>query len=78
MPDLLSPDLLVKMHAYWRAANYLSVGQIYLQDNALLESPLKLERNCPEYPPTPDRRSEGVMGWELGVRVTTGRRLRLT
>jgi len=29
MPDSLSPDLLRKMHAYWRAANYLSVGQIY-------------------------------------------------
>jgi xylulose-5-phosphate/fructose-6-phosphate phosphoketolase len=40
MPDPLSPDLLQKMHAYWRAANYLSVGQIYLQDNPLLESPL--------------------------------------
>ena len=43
MPDPLSPDLLQKMHAYWRAANYLSVGQIYLQDNPLLEAPLKLE-----------------------------------
>jgi xylulose-5-phosphate/fructose-6-phosphate phosphoketolase len=42
MPDSLSPDLLQKMHAYWRAANYLSVGQIYLQDNPLLESPLTL------------------------------------
>jgi len=30
------------MHAYWRAANYLSVGQIYLQDNPLLEEPLRL------------------------------------
>jgi len=30
------------MHAYWRAANYLSVGQIYLQDNPLLERPLTL------------------------------------
>ena len=39
----LSPDLLKKMHAYWRAANYLSVGQIYLKDNALLEEPLKLQ-----------------------------------
>jgi xylulose-5-phosphate/fructose-6-phosphate phosphoketolase len=36
----LSPDLLQKMDAYWRAANYLSVGQIYLQDNPLLEVPL--------------------------------------
>ena len=47
MPDPLSPDLLVKMDAYWRAANYLSVGQIYLQDNPLLESPLKLEHIKP-------------------------------
>ena len=47
MSDPLSPDLLRKMHAYWRAANYLSVGQIYLQDNPLLESPLKLEHVKP-------------------------------
>ena len=47
MSDPLSPDLLRKMHAYWRAANYLSVGQIYLQDNALLETPLKLEHIKP-------------------------------
>jgi xylulose-5-phosphate/fructose-6-phosphate phosphoketolase len=40
MPETLSPELLRKMNAYWRAANYLSVGQIYLQDNALLEAPL--------------------------------------
>ena len=38
MPAALSPDLLEKMDAYWRAANYLTVGQIYLQDNPLLES----------------------------------------
>ncbi len=36
----LSPDLLRKMDAYWRAANYLSVGQIYLYDNPLLKKPL--------------------------------------
>jgi xylulose-5-phosphate/fructose-6-phosphate phosphoketolase len=30
MPDSLSPDLLWKMHTYWRAANDLSAGQIYL------------------------------------------------
>ncbi|MEP7007776.1 MAG: phosphoketolase family protein [Sphingomonas bacterium] len=42
MTDTLSPDLLGKMDAYWRAANYLSVGQIYLRDNALLEAPLTL------------------------------------
>ena len=39
----LSPDLLQKMDAYWRAANYLSVGQIYLHDNPLLKQPLRLE-----------------------------------
>ncbi len=33
----LSPDLLRRMNAYWRAANYLSVGQIYLYDNPLLK-----------------------------------------
>ena len=47
MPAPLSPDLLKKMHAYWRAANYLSVGQIYLQDNPLLETPLRLEHIKP-------------------------------
>ena len=39
----LSPELLNKMNAYWRAANYLSVGQIYLKDNPLLERPLTLD-----------------------------------
>ncbi|MBA3037450.1 MAG: phosphoketolase family protein [Desulfobacterium sp.] len=38
----LSPELLHKMDAYWRAANYLSVGQLYLNDNPLLREPLKL------------------------------------
>jgi xylulose-5-phosphate/fructose-6-phosphate phosphoketolase len=38
----LSPELLHRMDAYWRAANYLSVGQIYLYDNPLLKRPLKL------------------------------------
>ncbi|MDO8895551.1 phosphoketolase [Nitrosomonas sp.] len=38
----LSPELLRKMDAYWRAANYLSVGQIYLYDNPLLKQPLTL------------------------------------
>ena len=37
----LSPELLHKMDAYWRAANYLSVGQIYLYDNPLLKKPLE-------------------------------------
>jgi xylulose-5-phosphate/fructose-6-phosphate phosphoketolase len=38
--QILSEDLLNKMNAYWRAANYLSVGQIYLRDNPLLKKPL--------------------------------------
>ncbi len=38
----LGPDLLYKIDAYWRAANYLSVGQIYLYDNPLLKEPLQL------------------------------------
>jgi xylulose-5-phosphate/fructose-6-phosphate phosphoketolase len=38
----LSPDLLRKMDAYWRAANYLSVGQIYLRENPLLDTPLTM------------------------------------
>ncbi len=43
----LSPQLLDKMNAYWQAANYLSVGQIYLYDNPLLKEPLKLEHIKP-------------------------------
>jgi len=38
----VSKDLLQKIDAYWRAANYLSVGQIYLRDNPLLRRPLEL------------------------------------
>ena len=36
----LSPDDLATLHKYWMAANYLSVGQIYLKDNPLLQTPL--------------------------------------
>ena len=39
----LSADQLERINAYWRAANYLSVGQIYLKDNPLLEHPLTLD-----------------------------------
>jgi xylulose-5-phosphate/fructose-6-phosphate phosphoketolase len=39
----VTPDLLGRMDAYWRAANYLSVGQIYLLDNPLLREPLRPE-----------------------------------
>jgi xylulose-5-phosphate/fructose-6-phosphate phosphoketolase len=42
MPEVLSQSELEAMHAYWRAANYLSVGQIYLLDNPLLQEPLTL------------------------------------
>ena len=38
--DTLAPELLHHLDAYWRAANYLSVGQIYLFDNPLLKRPL--------------------------------------
>ena len=41
--NTLTPQLLEKIDAYWRAANYLSVGQMYLRDNPLLREPLKLE-----------------------------------
>jgi xylulose-5-phosphate/fructose-6-phosphate phosphoketolase len=41
--DTLSSEELRKTDAYWRAANYLSVGQIYLLDNPLLTEPLRLE-----------------------------------
>ncbi len=47
MNNSLSPELLQKINAYWRAANYLSVGQIYLFDNPLLKNPLKLEHVKP-------------------------------
>ena len=40
--EILPPEMLSKMDAYWRAANYLSVGQIYLYDNPLLRRPLTL------------------------------------
>ncbi len=45
--ETLPPELLQKINAYWRAANYLSVGQIYLYDNPLLKEPLKLEHVKP-------------------------------
>jgi xylulose-5-phosphate/fructose-6-phosphate phosphoketolase len=43
----LSSDELRKINAYWRAANYLSVGQIYLLANPLLREPLKIEHIKP-------------------------------
>ena len=46
-PGHLSPDELTRIDAYWRAANYLSVGQIYLLNNPLLREPLRLEHVKP-------------------------------
>ena len=40
-------QLFERMDAYWRAANYLSVGQIYLLDNPLLKAPLSIEHVKP-------------------------------
>jgi phosphoketolase len=45
----LSDEELIKINAYWRAANYLSVGQIYLFDNPLLSEPLKFEHILPKF-----------------------------
>ena len=45
--NTLTPELLHKMDAYWRAANYVSVGQIYLYENPLLKEPLKLSHVKP-------------------------------
>jgi xylulose-5-phosphate/fructose-6-phosphate phosphoketolase len=47
MPETLSDALLARMHAYWRAANYVSVGQIYLLANPLLREPLTVEHTKP-------------------------------
>src|SRR5580698_7494695 len=55
MPDVatarvettLAPDLLTRMDAWWRAANYLSIGQIYLMENPLLREPLTKEQIKP-------------------------------
>jgi len=47
MDAALSDELLSKMDAYWRAANYLSVGQIYLMDNPLLKEPLQIKHIKP-------------------------------
>src|SRR6266568_5740580 len=46
-PAPLSEDQLRTINAYWRAANYLSVGQIYLLDNPLLREPLRPEHVKP-------------------------------
>ena len=43
----LTPQMLDKIHRYWRAANYLCIGQIYLFENPLLREPLKAEQIKP-------------------------------
>jgi xylulose-5-phosphate/fructose-6-phosphate phosphoketolase len=43
----MSDEQVRLLNAYWRAANYLSVGQIYLYDNPLLREPLKLQHVKP-------------------------------
>ena len=43
----LLPEMLHRMHRYWQATNYLTVGQIYLQENPLLRSPFSLEHIKP-------------------------------
>jgi xylulose-5-phosphate/fructose-6-phosphate phosphoketolase len=47
LKTVLSPEELGRIDAYWRAANYLAVGQIYLLDNALLREPLRPEHIKP-------------------------------
>ena len=47
MANALSDKELKLMDAYWRAANYLSVGQIYMYDNPLLKQPLVKEHIKP-------------------------------
>ena len=46
-PQPLSDDLLRRMDAWWRAANYLNIGQIYLMENPLLRQPLRVEHITP-------------------------------
>jgi xylulose-5-phosphate/fructose-6-phosphate phosphoketolase len=46
-PGPLAPDELERLNAWWRAANYLSVGQIYLLANPLLRAPLSKEHVKP-------------------------------
>ncbi len=47
VPGVLGTDELRKLNAYWSAANYLSIGQIYLLDNPLLREPLRREHIKP-------------------------------
>jgi xylulose-5-phosphate/fructose-6-phosphate phosphoketolase len=46
-PGPLCPELLHRINAYWWAANFLSVGQLHLNDNPLLKKPLELSHMKP-------------------------------
>ena len=60
MPDTLSPQELHNMDAYWRAANYLSVGQIYLRANPLLQEPLTQDHIKPRRLDTGEQRRDST------------------
>ncbi len=52
----LDPDRAKQLHRYWCAANYLTVGQIYLRENPLLREPLRPEHIKPRCSVTGARR----------------------
>ena len=64
----LSSELMDRMHRYWLAANYLTIGQIYLQHNPLLREPLRPE------PALPLRARSRAAGEEPGGRRAPLRR----
>ncbi len=55
---VLDDEELQRIDAYWRAANYLSVGQIYLLDNPLLREPLLPSTSSPACSGTGARRRD--------------------
>ena len=81
-PAPLRPGELRLIHAYWRAANYLSVGQIYLLDNPLLTDPLRPEHVKPRllghWGTTPGLNliyahlNRVIRNWDLSVIYITG------
>ena len=68
----LSEQELGKMHAYWRAANCLSVGQIYLLVNPLLKEALKLEHVKPRLLGHSASRDPGITPLQVNFRTATG------
>jgi len=69
MPETLSNDQLKLMDAYWRAANYLSVGQIYLYDNPLLKKRLGKEHIKRERPRWPMIVLRSPKGWTCPAEI---------